>query len=62
MKDMKQSDAGISGGTAGSVNGFTRADLERGYCKDKDKDDPYMMTHEPMPQGGFAGRPNGWER
>lgn len=61
MKDMKESDVGIAGGTAGSVSGFTKADLKRGYSEDKPKDD-WMTPAEPMPQGGFAGRPNGWER
>lgn len=61
MKDMKESDAGITGGTAGSVSGFTKADLKRGYSDLQDKPDE-MYPVDPMPQGGFAGRPNGWER
>ena len=63
MDDLKQSDASIVGGTNGSLNGLTKTDLERGYG-DAGVDE-YANTESPtfeQQQGGFAKRPQGWER
>lgn len=40
---MKQSNAGKSGGTAGSLGGASSADLDRGYMKGKASHDAYPM-------------------
>lgn len=63
---MKQSDAGITGGSASSTQGATKTELKEGYfnpCKgSKELDDVEMASPFDSQDGGFAGRPSGWER
>lgn len=68
MKDdsLKQSNAGITGGTNGSLGGASTTDLQNGFIPEqpavtaRDWEMP-MMTEKPK-EGGFVGRPEGWER
>lgn len=64
-KGLPESNAGIEGGTSGSLDGATMADLKRGYTTetepDNDEDDNDWMNPEPF-VSGFVGRSNGWER
>jgi len=62
---LKQSDAGITGGTNGALGGAGKADLENGYIKDTPavQDNPFGLgLFRPEKEGGFVGRPEGWER
>jgi hypothetical protein len=64
-KEMSENlaDQGASGGALG---GCSKADLKRGYKKvSSDEDILYGPDPEgigPFDDGGFAGRPRGWER
>jgi hypothetical protein len=63
---MATSDAGIRGGTKGSLGGASEADLRRGYTDaaapaPTRPDGAVPMWEEPAP-GGFLNRPRGWER
>lgn len=69
MKDkdtMKESNAGIHGGTNGALGGASMIDLQKGFIPEqpaveKHEWDMPMMTEKPK-EGGFVGRPEGWER
>ena len=59
---LPESDAGMTGGTDGSMPGTSEAALERGYSApggplENDQFNPFSKQ-----DGGFAGRPSGWAR
>jgi len=64
---MKDNGNGEKGGTNGSLNGATTADLKRGYTTSGDSSGNTLhevseTEYPDSPPGGFAGRPDGWER
>lgn len=60
-KDIPESNKSYQGGTNGSMGDASQADLKRGYTKPQPETEQ-PMDFEPMQQGGFVGRPGGWER
>lgn len=69
---LKSSDAGLTGGS-GDGNDPSLADLAKGYTALPDPeavphwlpqnaDDGENYVGNPLDRGGFAGRPEGWER
>jgi len=68
---MKESNASIKGGSNGSLGGATTADLKQGYMKQDDKlpsdycdedEESFLDELYEKPDGGFVGRPKGFER
>ena len=72
LPDLPSSSASFDGGSNGSISTgrfasgqATRADLERGYLVEHPEItfyDRFDIISEPPVQGGFLGRPGGWER
>jgi hypothetical protein len=63
--DIKQSNAGMTGGTNGSLGGAKASDLERGFITDSTEpghDSNELSKDEKPFEGGFVGRPTGWQR
>lgn len=60
-REPRESNASLAGATAGSKAGASNADLKRGYTKAGPPPDPFAEYPNP-PEGGFVGRPLGWER
>lgn len=58
---LPASDDGITGGTNGALRGAGLTDLRRGYSKLTPPDEPYYSPFGEK-EGGFAGRPCGFER
>lgn len=58
---LPESDASITGGTNGAVDGVSTAALKRGFSKVPNPDEPYYSPFSEK-EGGFAGRPCGFER
>jgi len=63
---MKESNAGMTGGTNGALGGASATDLQKGFIPEqpaveKHEWDMPMLTEKPK-EGGFVGRPEGWER
>jgi len=64
---MKDNGGSRSGGSNGSLDGATAADLDRGYSDatpESEKLEDVAECCDPFekPEGGFVGRPSGWER
>lgn len=59
-EDIKQSHAGMTGGTNGSLGEAKHADLERGFIPEYESPE-HFKDEEPF-KGGCVGRPMGWER
>lgn len=62
---LKQSNASTDGASNGALGGATSADLTKGYTSETKPttDNGMGLVYDPyMPHGGFAGRPEGWER
>lgn len=64
MKDktLPESNASYTGGTNGSMGEATMADLKRGYTKPAPESSDDQPMFYPETEGGFVGRPKGWER
>jgi hypothetical protein len=63
MRDLPMSDESMSGGTNGAVEGVSQAALERGFIKEpNESDNVHPEFSRGAGQGGFLGRPGGWER
>lgn len=64
---LRSSNAGLTGGT-GTGNKLLVSDLAQGFTHEADPTDPFWRLPGDeaamvMPtDGGFAGRPHGWER
>jgi hypothetical protein len=62
MRDLPMSDESMSGGTNGAVEGVSDAALERGFIRVPADDNPHPLQAYGASEGGFLGRPAGWER
>lgn len=61
MKDaMRESQAPKDGATKSSLGDASKGDLNKGYFDAKQPDD--LDEYQSPVQGGFLGRPSGWER
>jgi hypothetical protein len=60
MDDIKDSKASYKGGTNGA--GVGQADLERGFSEAGSEFNETETPTFDQQQGGFLGRPKGWER
>lgn len=58
--EMQMSDVGYSGGDYGKP--VSMKDLKRGFTQEVVQEECCGDCEEPIPFGGFAGRPNGFER
>ena len=63
MKDgeLKTSTAPTAGITDNVLGDCDRGDLKDGFCKLPNTPEPYRSPFDAQ-DGGFAGRPRGWER
>jgi len=63
---MKDNGSSKSGATKGSLGDASMSDLERGYSDasptSKEMDDVEQASPFDSQNGGFTGRPSGWER
>lgn len=63
---MKNSGVVSQGATSGSLGDASMSDLERGYNNasptSNEMDDVEEAAPFCAPEGGFVGRPSGWER
>lgn len=67
QESLKQSNAGMTGGTNGALGGASTTDLQNGFISEqpaiaKNEWDIPMLHEEKPKEGGFVGRPEGWER